>query len=100
MHAATDTTHSGEPGPPLPAPGRRTRTTSMRAPAVHRQRRPVQSPDYARYLRPGALARAAGLPAVLASAAPVALADPAGRTTLSQTIRPGTGAYAPLVAGS
>src|SRR5690349_17502688 len=25
---------------PLPAPGRRTRTTSMRAPAVHRQRRP------------------------------------------------------------
>src|SRR5881392_754388 len=32
--------HSGGPGPRLPAPGRRTRATSMRAPAVHRQTRP------------------------------------------------------------
>src|SRR5437773_12137984 len=32
--------HSGGPGPCLPAPGRRTRATSMRAPAVHRQTRP------------------------------------------------------------
>jgi metallophosphoesterase (TIGR03767 family) len=45
------------------------------------------------------LARAAAFAAVLASAAPVAFADPAGRTTLTQTIRPGTGAYAPLAAG-
>ena len=34
------TTDSGGPRPPLPGPGRRTRTTSMRTPARTRQRRP------------------------------------------------------------
>jgi metallophosphoesterase (TIGR03767 family) len=45
------------------------------------------------------LARAAALAAVLALSAPVALADPAGRTTLTQTIRPAAGSgYVRLVA--
>ena len=37
--------------------------------------------------------------AAAALAAPVALADPAGKTTLEETVQPGTGAYAPLTAG-
>ena len=36
-----DSTDSGGPRPPLPARGRRTRTTSIRAPTSHRQQRPV-----------------------------------------------------------
>jgi metallophosphoesterase (TIGR03767 family) len=45
------------------------------------------------------LARVAALAAVLALSAPVALADPAGKTTLTQTIRPAAGSgYVGLVA--
>ena len=37
--------------------------------------------------------------AAAALAAPVALAEPAGKTTLEETIQPGDGAFAPLTAG-
>jgi cytochrome P450 len=40
VHASTMLTHSGGPGPRLPAPGIRSRATSMLADAVHRQTRP------------------------------------------------------------
>ena len=40
VHAAGSSTHSGGPGPRLPAPGIRSRATSMLADAVHRQTRP------------------------------------------------------------
>ena len=41
------TTHSGEPRPPLPGGGHRSRTSSMQADGRRGQRRPVQSPGYA-----------------------------------------------------
>jgi len=40
VRAPANTADSGGPRPPLPGRGRRTRTTSMRAPAAYGQRRP------------------------------------------------------------
>src|SRR5205085_1367020 len=68
-----DTTGSRGPPPPLSAPGRRTRTTSMRTPTVHRQRRrllPRGDPPYPRV--------AGTVPGVISNAFTGAALDRAG----------------------